>query len=72
VLEKTNATKDIAVALGQKSVSGQLKKIIAKLLEQQLIEWTIPETPKSSKQQYKITKRGIVFLQIIKNKNLNE
>ena len=72
MLEKTSATKDIAVTLGQKSVSGQLYLVINKLREDQLIEWTIPETPKSSKQQYRITKKGSVFLQIIKNKNLNE
>ena len=63
---KTAGTKEVSISLGQKSISGQLKKIIAKLLEQQLIAWTIPETPKSSKQQYKITQRGIVFLQLLK------
>ncbi|AFU69555.1 ATP binding protein with AAA and HATPase domains [Psychroflexus torquis ATCC 700755] len=69
VATKTSATKEIALALGQKNISGYLKKVIGKLLEQQLIEWTIPETPKSSKQQYKITKRGVAFLQLLHKKN---
>jgi predicted HTH transcriptional regulator len=69
VATKTIATKEIALALGQKSISGYLKKVIGKLLEQKLIEWTIPETPKSSKQQYKITKRGVAFLQLLHKKN---
>ena len=68
IKEKTSATKDIATALGQKSISGQLYQIINQLRELDLITWTIPQKPKSPKQQYKITDRGIAFLQILKNK----
>jgi predicted HTH transcriptional regulator len=66
---KTIATKGIAKDLGHKSISGALKKTITKLQEHRLIEWTIPEKPKSSKQQYKITQRGVAFLQLLHKKN---
>ncbi len=48
----------LAKALGQKSVSGGLKKVISKLMEEELIEWTIPEKPNSSKQKYRLTAKG--------------
>lgn len=68
VKEKTSSKKEISIALGQKSISSQLNKISNKLLEDYLIERTIPNKPSSSKQQYKITNRGILFLQILKDK----
>lgn len=54
-----------STSLGHKSISGQLTKVINKLREEELIEWTIPETPKSSKQKYKLTKRGLAFYVLI-------
>ncbi len=65
---KTSSTKELSKALGQKSISGQLYTTINKLKEDGLIAWTIPNTPKSSKQQYKITKHGNVFIQLIDKK----
>lgn len=62
-------TKGIATILEQKSISGQLKKTLSNLLEKALIEWTIPEKPKSKNQQYRITDRGIAFLQLLHQKN---
>lgn len=62
-------TKGIATVLEQKSISGQLKKTLSNLLENVLIEWTIPEKPNSKNQQYRITNRGIVFLQLLNQKN---
>jgi ATP-dependent DNA helicase RecG len=59
--------KEISIELGQKSISGQLNEILKKLQEKKLIEWTIKETPKSSKQKYRITQKGTIFLQLIKN-----
>lgn len=70
ITTKTTATKGIAIALGHKSISGALKKTIAKLQKHRLIAWTIPDKPKSSKQQYKITARGITFLQLLKDKKV--
>ena len=49
---KVTSTKELLMALGQKEISGQLYSIVNKLKAQGLIEWTIPDRPKSSKQQY--------------------
>ena len=66
-LAKNNLSKQgLADALGHKSISGQLKVIINKLLDDQLIEWTIPDKPNSPKQQYKLTKRGLAFYALVK------
>ena len=43
-------------------------KYIKLLLELQLILMTIPDKPKSSKQQYQITERGLAFLQLLENR----
>ncbi len=59
----------LADVLGHKSISGQLKVVIAKLLDDQLIEWTIPEKPNSSKQKYKLTKRGVAFYTLVKKED---
>ena len=59
---KTLSTQAISTALGQKSISGQLNASIKKLKEDGLLEWTIPNKPKSSKQQYRITQKGRLFL----------
>jgi hypothetical protein len=62
---KTASSKELSIALGQKAISGQLYTIINKLRNDGLIAWTIPESPKSSKQQYSITQKGIAFLKLI-------
>lgn len=49
---------EIAMRLGHQSISGELNKQIKSLLDQQLIERTIPHKPTSSKQKYRLTQEG--------------
>lgn len=59
LLDKSTLSKsDISKGLGQKSVSGQLNNVIRRLLLDGHIEYTIPEKPVSSLQQYRITTNG--------------
>ena len=59
LLDKSILSKsDLSKRLGQKSVSGQLNKVIRKLLADESIEYTIPEKPASRLQQYRITEKG--------------
>lgn len=58
--------KEISESFGQKQVSGQLNKILTKLVEDELIERTIPEIKNHPDQKFKITKRGIIFLELLK------
>ncbi|MBN2742441.1 MAG: putative DNA binding domain-containing protein [Marinilabiliaceae bacterium] len=64
----TLSTQDISTVLGQKTISGQLYHIINKLREDGLIEWTIPDKPKSSKQRYQLTNKGLVFYTLLKKR----
>lgn len=49
---------ELAIHLGHQSISGELNKQIRSLLDQQLIERTIPDKPTSSKQKYRLTREA--------------
>lgn len=59
---KPLAIKEIAALLGIKAKTGQLKKTLADLKKEMLIEYTIPAKPKSRNQKYRITKKGRLYL----------
>lgn len=49
---------DLSRGLGQKTVSGQLNKVIRLLLADGSIGYTIPEKPRSRLQRYRLTDKG--------------
>lgn len=62
---QTSSTQELSTVLEQKSISGSLYTTIKKLREDDLIEWTIPDKPKSSNQQYRISPKGASFLKLL-------
>jgi ATP-dependent DNA helicase RecG len=48
---------EIASGLGQRQISGHLKKVFAALLEEGVISYTVPGKPRSRLQKYVITQR---------------
>ena len=57
----------LAQHLGHKSVSGELKKQIKRLLDLDLIEMILPDKPNSRLQKYRLTTKG---LELISDKGL--
>ena len=48
---------EISKQLGQKQISGQLKKVLRQLIEDEIVSFTLPEKPTSSLQKYKLIKK---------------
>jgi DNA-binding HxlR family transcriptional regulator len=59
--------QELASALLLDTVSGHLNRTVSKLLDQKLIERTIPNNPNHPAQKFKLTERGKVFLELLKN-----
>jgi len=66
LLNAPKSRKEISIELGQKAISGRLNEVLTKLRECRLIEWTIKNKPNSSKQKFKLTKRGLAFYVLVK------
>ena len=59
------AAAELTQALGLESKTGSFKRTIKDLLEQNLIEYTIPDKPTSRLQKYRITMKGLQILKDI-------
>ena len=57
---------ELSKKLGQKEVSGQLKKVFRDLLADGMIEYTLPEKRRSPRQQYRLTEKGRIALARLK------
>ncbi|WP_199221488.1 Fic family protein [Desulfonatronum sp. SC1] len=53
---------ELAAALGRKSVTGALNRVVRSLLEGGLIEYTLPHKPNSRLQKYRLTPGGAARL----------
>ena len=53
----------IARSLGHRSVSGGLNRVIRRLRRDGLVEYTLPEKPNSSRQEYRLTPTGQLALE---------
>ena len=57
--EGAKSSGELKIAMNkEKALSGAFKEKLASLREKELIEYTIPEKPKSSKQKYRLTELG--------------
>ncbi|RLD77656.1 MAG: ATP-dependent DNA helicase [Bacteroidetes bacterium] len=59
--------KSILEIIEYKNHTDNYKKYILPLIENDLLQFTIPDTPKSSKQKYKITEKGLAILGLSNN-----
>ncbi len=58
---------ELSKKLGQKEVSGQLRKVFRDLLTDEIIQYTLPEKPRSPQQQYRLTEKGEIALASLKS-----
>jgi len=63
--------QELMAAFQLKKVSGYLNRTIKKMLTQNLIEQTIPETPNHPAQKFRITERGKISLKLLTYKQYN-
>ena len=62
---KPLSRRELARALNIKSVSGHLNRTLSKLIDENLIERTIPGNPTHPSQKFRLTKRGVAFLKLL-------
>ena len=57
--------------LGHKKASGQLYNVIQDLRDDQMIEYTLPDKPRSRHQKYRLTDKGIIELANLKSEEVD-
>ena len=60
---------ELSSKLGHKRASGQLYNVVRDLLTDEMIEYTLPETPRSRQQKYRLTDKGKSELSNLKSGN---
>ena len=65
LMEGTLSISELVNALGLKSRTGSIKRTLKELLSNEMIEYTIPEKPKSRSQKYRLTRKGRSFIEDI-------
>ena len=60
---------ELSTKLGHKKASGQLYNVVRDLLDDQMIEYTLPEKPRSQRQKYRLTDKGRNELTNLKSGN---
>ena len=55
--------QELVIASGYSTRTGHFKRSVEKLLMLRLIEMTIPSKPRSSKQKYRLTEKGKMWLE---------
>lgn len=63
---QTASKAELAQLLGHKTISGALNRQIRALLEQDIIEMTLPDKPSSRFQQYRLTEQGRALIAKLK------
>ena len=59
--EKSLSAGELVLVLGLKSKTGALKRTLSELLQEGLVEYTIPDKPTSRLQKYRLTEKGRTF-----------
>ena len=54
--------KELAAQLGKSKPTRYLNDLVKKMLEMNLIEYTIPDKPNSRLQKYRLTNQGAAYL----------
>ena len=68
LIDKPLSLGEIAIRLGHKQLSGNIRKALPNMLKIGLIEYTIPNKPKSNRQKYRLTGRGFEVQKTLKEK----
>ncbi len=68
-IEAPMSMQDMMELLSWKNRTKFREKYINPLIENGIIQMTIPDKPKSSKQQYYLSQKGIAFLAVLKDRN---
>ena len=68
--DSSKSKADLSKNLGQKEVSGQLNKVVRQLLAEGMIEYTVPDKPRSRLQRYRVTAKGMAAFATLKHGNV--